>query len=146
MNLRNVSIQRIRMNLQQGDTAAARERVDALLREIRHPEQYSGAGVRNALIVAATVYLRAGDAERAQSYAIEAYEIARRVARLPDASADVGEAAFVLAGAHEALGHTEAARPLLGQAVKSLTGALGPDHPQTRAAIEARKRVSPDFS
>jgi serine/threonine-protein kinase len=146
MNLRNVAIQRIRMNLQQGDTPAARERVDALLQEIRYPEQHSGAGVRNALIVAATVYLRAGEAERAQSYAIEAYEIARRVARLPDASADVGEAAFVLAGAHEALGHTEAARPLLGQAVKSLTGALGVDHPQTRAAIEARKRVSPDFS
>jgi len=139
--LRGFAIQRVRMDLQAGNVDSARQRVDSLLRELKYPEVKSGAAVRNALIVAATVYLQAGDMQKADEYATAAYEIARQVARLADASADVGEAAYLRARAQQALGHAESAASLFKQAVKSLGNGLGHDHALTREAADALARL-----
>lgn len=136
-NLRGVAVQRARMELQAGETDAARQRVDALLRELKYPQERTGAAVRNALIVAAAVYLQAGETRQADDYAAAAYDIGRQVARVADESAEVGEAAYLRARAQQALGHTEAAKSLLKQAVKSLGNGLGKDHALTREATEA---------
>jgi len=136
-SLRGMAVQRVRMELQTGETEVARQRVDALLRELQYPQERTGAAVRNALIVAAAVYLQAGQTQQADDYAAAAYDIGRQVARIADESADVGEAAYLRARTQQALGHTEAAKSLLKQAVKSLGNGLGKEHALTREAADA---------
>jgi serine/threonine-protein kinase len=86
--------------------------------------------------VAAMVALARGDASGASSAAEEALSIAEGMARVPSASADVGEALLLRAQALLMQGHASMARPLLERAIVSLGNGLGPEHALTQRAKE----------
>ncbi len=94
-----------------------------------------------ALRVAAQAQLAAGHAEPAAAAASAAAEAGRRIARTPDASADVGEALLLQAQAERALGRppTEIAR----RAAEALGVSLGEAHALTREALALATVASP---
>jgi tetratricopeptide (TPR) repeat protein len=109
--------------------------------QLHYPQQRSGRELRSALALATTVYLQAAEPEQAAAFASDAYDIARKMARQVDQSADVGETAYLLAKARYALGRSDEAGPLLQQAVKSLGNALGSEHRLTREAGDLLARL-----
>jgi len=139
--LRAIALERSRNDLARGKIEVARQRIDALLHDLHYPQEHTGVEVRNALLAAADIYLQAARPDQANDYASAAYDISRHLARLADESADVGEAAYLLARAQQALGHTQQLRPLLTQAVKSLGNGLGATHHLTRAAADMLTRL-----
>jgi hypothetical protein len=91
-----------------------------------------------ALRVAAQAQLAAGHAVPAAAAASAAFEAARRIARTPEASADVGEALLLLARAQRAAGADM--RDSAARAAPVLAQALGDEHALAR---EARALATP---
>ncbi len=79
---------------------------------------------------------------QAEAFARDALRISEGIARDPAQSADVGEAALVLAALHQAKGDRAAARASVDRALEALGNGLGPEHPLTReaAALQAARR------
>jgi hypothetical protein len=75
----------------------------------------------------------------AETFARDALRIAEGIARDPRQSADVGEAALVLAALHQTKGERAAARASVDRALEALGNGLGTEHPLTReaAALQA---------
>ena len=103
--------------------------------DIRSNSKILGFLLASALLDAAKVALAQGQFEQASRLAQEALTEDLRKARNPAASADVGEAALVLARARKALDDAPAARAAAHQAAVSLSASLGPDHALTRDAL-----------
>jgi serine/threonine-protein kinase len=132
--------QRVRMSLAEGNNAAARAGIDAILQHPQHPQRRGGE-LRSVLALAAAVYLQEGQPERAAAFAADAYDIAQKMSRQVDQSADVGETAYLLSKARYELGRSDEAIPLLQQAVKSLGNGLGLEHRLTREAGDLLARL-----
>jgi eukaryotic-like serine/threonine-protein kinase len=85
-----------------------------------------------ALRTAAQAHLAAGHAGSAATAASAAFDASRRVARTPEASADVGEALLLLARAQRAAG--SGGRDSAARAAPILARALGAEHALAREA------------
>jgi hypothetical protein len=79
---------------------------------------------------------------QAESFARDALRISEGIARDPAQSADVGEAALVLASLQQAKGDGAAARASVDRSLQALGNGLGAEHPLTReaAALQAALR------
>jgi eukaryotic-like serine/threonine-protein kinase len=116
--------------LARGRTAQAAQDIDAeIVRMNRAPNAVALAA---ALRLSARAHLQAGDLPMARKRAGAALDTSQRVARRPEASADVGEALLLLAQVEQAGG--EDARATARRAEQGLTQGLGADHALTRAA------------
>jgi tetratricopeptide (TPR) repeat protein len=102
---------------------------------IRSNARILGFLLASALLDSAKVALAQGQFAEASRLAQEALTEDLRKARNPAASADVGEAALVLAKARKALDDVPAAHAAAQQAAVSLSASLGPDHALTRDAL-----------
>ena len=112
----------------------ARKLIDGSLAQFGYPSATSALGLTAALTAAARIYLAQNQLAPAESFASAALRIAEGVARDPAQSADVGEAALVLAALQRAKSDTAAARTNTKRAIEALTNGLGGDHVITREA------------
>jgi hypothetical protein len=112
----------------------AAELIDASLALFGYPSTNNALGLTAALTVASRVCLAQGRLPQAESLARDALRIAEGIARDPAQSADVGEAALVLAVLHEAKGDRTAARASVDRSLEALGNGLGAEHPLTREA------------
>jgi len=112
----------------------ASELIDAALVQFGYPAKSDGLGPTAALTAASRIYLARNQLPRAESLARDALRISEGIARDPAQSADVGEAALVLAALQRAKGDRAAARSSVDRAVVALTNSLGGDHLVTREA------------
>ena len=101
-----------------------------------------GSGLTAALAAAARIYAAKGQLPQAETFARDALRISEGIARDPAQSADVGEAALVLAALYQAKGDRAAARASVDRSLEALGNGLGPEHPLTReaAALQAALR------
>ncbi len=129
---------RAELALALGRTEDARTRLTALLAELGYPAQHDHPLLPAALRAAARMELATTSPSAAESYALDAVELAEAVARDPARSADVGEALLLLGLAQQHGGNASPARASLGRAVVSLTNGLGAEHPLT---LEAQKAM-----
>ena len=95
----------------------------------------SSVALAAALREAAYIQLSAGDAGNALRFAGEAAEVSQRVARNPDASADVGEALLLVARAQRVLGRRAESVATARESAKALAAGLSEDHRLTREAL-----------
>jgi tetratricopeptide (TPR) repeat protein len=124
----------VELLLARGKLEEARRQGDSLLQELREATDTRHAELDFALLMSTRVAIadhRYGDAERAASEAVALY---RKLARNPDASADVGEALLRLSEAERDLGEVDKAKGNAAAAVAPLTSGLGADHPLTLSA------------
>jgi eukaryotic-like serine/threonine-protein kinase len=113
----------------------ARKLINGSLAQFGYPSATNGLGLTGALTVAARIYLAQNQLAQAESFAVAAVRIAEGIARDPTQSADVGEAALVLAALQRAKADRVAARTNADRAVQALTNGLGGDHRVTQEAI-----------
>jgi serine/threonine-protein kinase len=120
----------------------AGELIDASLELFNYPAASNGLGLTAALAAAARIYAAKGQLPQAEAFARDALRISEGIARDPAQSADVGEAALVLASLYEAKGHRAAARASVARSLQALGNGLGAEHPLTReaAALQAALR------
>jgi tetratricopeptide (TPR) repeat protein len=123
------------------EIALARQRIDeaaslidASLMQFGYPSATNGLGLTAALTAASRIYLAKNQPARAESFARAALQISEGIARDPAQSADVGEAALVLATLQRAKGDRAGARTSAERAVQALTNGLGGDHAITKEA------------
>jgi eukaryotic-like serine/threonine-protein kinase len=116
--------------LASGATAQAIATIEAEIARRSEPPRVPAHAA--ALRVAAAAHLAAGHAEQAAAAASAAAESSRRVARTPEASADVGEALLLLAKAQRAAGSD--GRDSATRAAPILALSLGADHALAREA------------
>ena len=117
-----------------GDAAAASHLVEEEL--LRLDPKKSGDAIARAscLRAASRIALAAGEATRGEVHAIAALAAARKLAREPARSADVGESQLLLAQAQLALGRRREAVDTAAQAAAALTAGLSASHPLARMA------------
>jgi tetratricopeptide (TPR) repeat protein len=117
----------------------AGESIDASLALFGYPAASNGLGLTAALVAAARIHAAKGQLPQAETFARDALRIAEGIARDPRQSADVGEAALVLATLHRTKGDRSAARASVERALEALGNGLGAEHPLTReaAALQA---------
>jgi len=84
--------------------------------------------------MSARVHLARGDGAAAEQAAVESEKIAKRVARDPRKSADVGQAQYLRARALALKGDSDAARKELPSAITALEYGFGAEHPETKDA------------
>jgi serine/threonine protein kinase len=113
----------------------ARELIDESLAQFGYPAASSALGLTAALTAATRIYLAQNQLTQAEAFATDALRIAEGVARDPAQSADVGEAALVLAALQRAKGDQAAARASVDRSVEALTNGLGGAHTITREAM-----------
>lgn len=123
------------IELLQGDIAAARSSIDKSLAEFGYPQAAPAPFLSSALTTAAQIYAKAGELDRAESFAAAALRLAESIARDPRQSADVGEALLVLASVKRARGDEAIAADYAKRSVEALTNSLGQQHHLTRSAI-----------
>ena len=112
----------------------AREMIDASLAQFGYPAVSNALGLTAALTAATRIYLAQNRLPEAESFAAAALRISEAIARDPAQSADVGEAALVLAALQQAKGDRTAARSSADRSVEALTNGLGSGHTVTREA------------
>ncbi|HKQ12911.1 MAG TPA: serine/threonine-protein kinase [Steroidobacteraceae bacterium] len=112
----------------------AQQLIDGALTQFGYPSATNGLGLTAALTAAARIYLAQNQLPQAESFATAALQISEGIARIPTQSADVGEAALVLAAVQQAKADRAAARSNANRAVEALTNGLGGDHASTREA------------
>lgn len=134
-------LQHAEIELANGELAAASVHGAELLTAAGYPGKKTAPGLDRILRFAARVSLGSGDAEGARQLAQDAYELSRRVARDPRASADVGGAALLRAQALKALGREPEARGDIELASVALAAGVGENHPDTVAAREVMARL-----
>jgi tetratricopeptide (TPR) repeat protein len=138
LNLRAVSrakIARAYWLAANGERAAARALSAELLSEVRKPELGMMQFLDDGLLLASRLALPENVA-LAQNYAEQALRIDESRSRVAENSADVGEAALVLAQACLAARNLSGAQNAAERAKSILSRTLGSDHALTRAAQE----------
>ena len=123
------------IELARGRLNEATELIDASLAQFGYPSENTAFGLTAALTSAARIHLAKGQLPEAESFALAALRISEAIARDPAQSADVGEAALVLASLRQASGDRAAARANVDLAIEALTNGLGRDHAMTREAV-----------
>jgi hypothetical protein len=118
-----------------GDLHGARARVESVL--VQTGDQGAGAALlaMEALLTASRIAAAEGRLGEAESYARDALRRSELRARDPAQSADVGEAALVLAQIGLRLDKHSEAQALASRAAISLRNSLGANHSLTRAAL-----------
>jgi eukaryotic-like serine/threonine-protein kinase len=116
--------------------------IDASLELFGYPAATNGLGMTAALATAARIYAAKGQLPQAEAFARDALRIAEGIARDTAQSADVGEAALVLASLHQTKGDRAAAQASVERSVEALGNGLGAEHSLTReaAALQATLR------
>jgi tetratricopeptide (TPR) repeat protein len=109
--------------------------IDHSLALLGYPSESNAFGLTAALTSAARIYLAKGELARAETFSRDALRISEGLARDPAQSADVGEAALVLAALQRAKGDRAAARASVDRSVEALTNGLGSGHTLTREAV-----------
>jgi tetratricopeptide (TPR) repeat protein len=122
------------IELLQGNVDQARASIDKSLAEFGYPQAGPAPFLSAALTTAAQVYAKAGQLDRAESFAAAALQLAESIAREPRQSADVGEALFVLGSVKHARGDKAAAAEYARRAIEPLTNSLGQQHRLTQDA------------
>ena len=102
---------------------------------MRDPKAGLGLLLGPALLLSSRIAVAQGHPQDAESAAQEVLSLFEKRARLPEQSADVGEALLVLAQAQASAHDSAAARASAEHAVVALTNSLGADHPLTREAL-----------
>jgi serine/threonine-protein kinase len=115
-----------------GDAAGL---IDESLALFGYPSASNALGLSAALTAAARIYLANGQLPQAETFARDALQISEGIARDPAQSADVGEAALVMAALHHAKGDRTAAQTSVDRSIAALRNGLGADHRLTREAI-----------
>ena len=114
----------------------AAELIDASLALFGYPSTNNALGLTAALTAASRIYLAKGQLPQAETFARDALRIAAGIARDPRQSADVGEAALVLAALHQTKGDRAAARDERRPGARSpweRAGSRAPPHPRGRS-------------
>jgi serine/threonine protein kinase len=141
--LHSIAVCRSEWLLSAGEVQAANEIIDSLLKEVGYPAQMSSPVLRAALPAAAKIALARQELSAAEAYASAAAKYARKQARDPNQSADVGRALLLLARTQHASGDDSAAIQSLQQALPALSGGLGPDHVEVSDARNLLQTLSP---
>jgi serine/threonine protein kinase/tetratricopeptide (TPR) repeat protein len=134
------------MSLAGGDLAAARAGVSEILAWAGYPEKQRQPGLDRVLRFAARVAIEAGDPAAALGYATDAYDMAARISRELESSADVGLSALLCAEALGAQGRIDEGRQRLRLALAALGNGLGEDHAETRRAHQLARTWNPQGS
>jgi serine/threonine-protein kinase len=132
--LNELTLTRCDMSLARGQPDAALEGLNQVLVRLGYPQRRDGAGLGSAQHMGARVHLARGDGAAAERAAAESETIAKRVARDPRKSADVGQAQYLRARALALKGESDAARKELPSAITALEYGFGAEHPETREA------------
>ncbi len=127
---------RAEIELAQGRLHEAKELIDVSLEQFGYPSANIALGLTAALTTAARVHLALGQLPEAESFALAALRISESIAREATQSADVGEAALVLALDSPAKGDRSrrAGERSIARS-KRLPTALGAITPLTREAV-----------
>jgi ATP/maltotriose-dependent transcriptional regulator MalT len=132
--LGDVARTRAEIELAQQHFNEAGEHIDQSLALLGYPSRSNGFGLSAALTTAARIRLAKGEPAQAEGFARDALRISEEIARDPAQSADVGEAALVLATVQRTQGDPAAARASIDRSVEALKNGLGDDHSLTREA------------
>jgi tetratricopeptide (TPR) repeat protein len=130
-----VQLTRTDLFLAQGRFEDARRVLEPIVLRIRDPKGEQGNLLSRALLLSARLAAGQGRYPDAARLAGEALRENERRARNPAVSADVGEAALLLAQDKRALGDQRGMQAAVQQAVVSLTASLGVNSPLTRDAM-----------
>ena len=141
--MRGLGLARANLLLNQSRLDEAAGVIDALLDDVGYPGSLNGLAADKALWHAARLAVRQGRYANAEQLASDAFDAARRLARNPAASSTVGRSLLVRAEARIATGRQDEAIADLDQAVTSLRGGFGADHPDTLHAMELRRGLQP---
>ena len=139
--LTQLDLLRAQLWLARGNAGEAIRSVESALARSGFPASKRFADAQVAFTIKATAALEAGRLAEAREDAGTALSIAETLARAPDSSADVGEAALLLAKTELAQGRAIDARPLLERAVRSLSNGVGAEHTLTREAQRCRREL-----
>jgi tetratricopeptide (TPR) repeat protein len=123
------------IELARGRLNEANALIDDSLEQFGYPSANIALGLTAALTTAARIKLAHRQLTEAESFALATLRISEALAREPDQSADVGEAALVLALLQQAKGDRAAAQAHVDRAVEALANGLGRDHALTREAL-----------
>jgi hypothetical protein len=107
-----------------------------------YPSATNALGLTAALTAAARIHAANDQLPQAETFARDALRISEGIARDPAQSADVGEAALVMAALHHVKGDRTAAQTSVDRSIEALRNGLGDEHPLTReaAALQAALR------
>lgn len=130
---------RAEIELAQQRVNEAAKHIHDSLALLGYPAASNALGLTAALTAAARVHVAKGQLPQAEAFARDALRISEGIARDSTQSADVGEAALVLAIVHQAKGDRAAARTRADRALEALGNGLGAEHPLAReaAALQA---------
>ena len=135
--LARAELLRAKIERLRNDPAAANVRIQALLEQEGYPSlERSSSVLRAALSSAAAIALEFEDWAQAEAYINDFIELSEGVARLPDASAPVGNGLMQRARARIGAGRTDEARADLERAIPILAVSLGEDNAETQDARE----------
>jgi len=123
--------------LQRKDPSAALAELGILLTALDYPRKLDSDRLAPALVARANALLALDRQTEALKDAKQALEVAEKLARRPEQSADVGAALLAMAEAQHALGLTDM-RASAERAVVALTNSLGAGHSKTRKAAAIR--------
>ena len=132
--LRYVAGTRAELLLRQGRIDDGR----TVMKGLGYPKETESIELVPALPLAAEIELAAKRPDAALRLATDAVTVARRRARVGDASADVGKAWLQVARVREASNDADGGREAIGHALVALANGLGNNHVLTQ---EARKRA-----
>jgi tetratricopeptide (TPR) repeat protein len=136
--LRNARLLRAQWHFARGEPAVALTQVDELLGDIGYPRTRIANRLPAMLTLKARAELALGRAAAALQSSNSAVGIAEAMSLEANRSASVGAALMALAETRRALGDTANAAAAARRAAKELTAALGPEHSETRAALQFR--------
>ena len=132
--LQEVAMSRAEIALLRGDADTARQSVSGLLETLGYPASLNAPGIDRLLRLAARIELKSGDAQRAEGFATDALQTARRLARSDDSNADTGIARLLRAEALMMQRRAAEARVELQRSLPALDDGLGPEHAESRRA------------
>ena len=131
----NMQVIRAQLALTGKDAAAALAILDRLLGDLGYPARQNSLRLPLVLTLRARALSALGRNADAFKTANEAVAASQRRALDPEQSADVGAALMAVAAAQRALGDTDTARSTALHAARVLSGSLGADHSESRAAV-----------
>ena len=123
---------RAQLALQRGDVPTARALMQAQLEQLGYAQAKPRAGLLTTLPIAARVALAADAVAEARALSDAALLRATAAARLPEQSARVGRAWWLLGDVQQRQGLRREARTSWQRALPILVAALGAQHPQTQ--------------
>lgn len=132
---RAAKLLRAQWQLARGEPMASLTGIDQLLRDVGYPDARTANRLAFALTLKARAEFALGRTDAALATARSAVEVAEATSLDPQDSASVGAALMTLAETQRALGDSASANSAARRAAQTLAAALGPDHSETRAAL-----------